>query len=329
MAKPVSLVEPTATPPKKAKPALPKQMARGIDLMGGNYIITIGQAQSGKTTFQMSLIRYLLEGGGACDVSALPVRGAKLNSHALLNLYRDLWAKKRFMDSTDPGRPREYAFTVTPESHSPFVKTVQFGFFEASGEDFEDQIKFHKDRPPLFTEVTNALQTPRVRPAIILLADGAELDDHHDDRYPDDRFFIDFLTSVKDDMRPREFGDLTRRASIMIIVSKPDDAAELLATRNRKKTPDMRIATGTAAVQLVKTFLPDTLRHIQVHWGRDPWMARLTLGTLGSAYDEEHEQHVPTLEEPHFEHIAQIYDKIYRHFAGPSIRQFLRDRSRG
>ena len=282
---------------KASKPLFADHHVNSFPDPHGKYILTFGLPQSGKSTFQNFLVRYLAQS------SQFAVEPMCEDSKALLFKWRDDWREGRFMDATARGTPKEFRHRVRPLPGARFSKELVFRFFELSGEELRDNVVFSPGREQnLWAETKALLDCNEGKLFMVLMCDGADLAGN-------DKFFVDLLTYVQKSLPQANFASLKKRARIMLIISKPHLALRQRYEEGRRS--DMPITK-----EMIKTFMPDTWKHIKLDWRQEPLMARLSLGTIVRV--EENGEERDKLVTPDFTHIAAIFERIYNHLTGVS-----------
>lgn len=299
------------------------------NLNGGNFVVTIGWAGSGKTTFQNFLIRYIDERLKRVGFRMLPkeVEDAA-DAERLLDAWRQSWREGHFQLSNATKPPGQYSFKVIPPDKSRFKKNLEFGFVEIDGEQFGSlvpslikkkaeglvqrlgqNIQRKKSEPVMPPSILSLLSNNKVQPFIVLVCDGEELG-RMERRPTDDELFTAFLQFVEHRLRDGSIKRLRKEARIMILVSKPDEARRALDSLLELGHPeDLSIARRVA-----KLYLPNTLVEIEQGWKQKPYITSLNLGETEGEGDDRR------LVEPNYRNISRIFDVMYERMTHSSTK---------
>jgi len=272
----------------------------------GKYILTVGLPGSGKSTFLDFLLQCLDKS------STFQVQPASEDSRVRLVKRREDWQEGRFMAATAKGTPREFAYKITPMPKAKFTQPLLFRFHEISGEELRDRVYEPEKRQTLWPETKALLGCGGGKLVIVLMCDGSDL-------AKNDRFFLDFLGYVKKSLSSTNFASLKRRALIMLIVSKPEQA------QNDHFEGDLR-TDKPITEDMIDLFLPRTREEIELNWRQKPLMARFSLGAVARVEEDGEERDV--LVTPDFKHIEAIFERIYYHLTGATALRRALDRLR-
>lgn len=190
----------------------------------GNYLLTVGKGQSGKSTFQRQLAMSLLT---STDLySAELLTGGDWTARGMVTEWMAQYKHSRtFPAPTKVDEITEFHFRVTPHGRRKWP--LDFCFLEISGETFVEFQLFGADGPAIVPSLSFLLGSPKVRPVFALMLDGEDPEGRRSSRRVgdkqihllDDGIFANFL-AYAGQLR----GRFQEVLSVAILVSKPEAA---------------------------------------------------------------------------------------------------------
>lgn len=222
----------------------------------GNYLLTVGNPGSGKSTFQRQLAMCLLTSKE--EFSGTLITGADWSAQNLLNRWLQEWTvRQSFPAPTKVDEVTEFAFRVTPHErkHLP----LEFNIVEIAGEAFV-RLQLQETgapvtaAPQLNPGLAALLASPNVNLVVALAVDG-EIgigQVNKDRQLIDDLVFSTFLRLLGQ-LRPE---GVCSPASVMIVVSKPAKALNSadLAARSSASAHRREALEAFASQKLQQTF---------------------------------------------------------------------------
>ena len=264
-----------------------------------NYVFTVGRSGSGKSTLQSWLLRHVSE---SREYSTRTIREAngprepRLLSEEVMSEWHQQWSKNELPHRTQVGRPAEFRFEVTPMTRPN--APLSFGFFEASGEDFQHVMRSGIADPKLPVSLRQFLSNEHCRFVFLLVCIGHDMQG-------DDRLFCDFVEYLHDEFDGRFWND----SSIAIVIADPTSANRLLKTRGPQS--DTEPSTDFDIDEFSWTFLQKTRNKLQ-RWSKPVGLAPFSIGKV---YQD------PSTDAKYVEDFSQqdadsLFRWIYRQFIG-------------
>ena len=278
-------------PERRRSPLLTDDLSR----RRGNYILTFGYPQSGKTTFHSFLIRYLMEEGPFSTkfMNRNDDGDVDFDVNRMIDVWRKEWREGRFPKPTPVGEEqiRELSFEVRPLTG---VRTpLRFSFLEVSGEMLQTVMPSETQDPSLSRVLRELLENQNIRFIILLLINP--------DVYDNDELFTNFLNYLDNNLG----FNIRERASLGIVISKPEEALEALK-RLRRGYGGVHELRGEICEDFVEHFAPSSYRE-WYDWPnpKRKMISRFYLGKIESDGSE------PRLVSPDFTSTRNIFAWIY------------------
>lgn len=279
----------------------------------GNYLLTIGKGQSGKSTFQRQLAMSLLT---STDLYAAELlTGGDWTARGMVTDWMAQYNHDRtFPAPTKVDEITEFHFRVTPQRRPR--DPLEFSFLEISGEQFVEFRTFGRQGPAITPALSFLLGSPEVRPIYALMLDGEDPDGRRSTRrvgeksihLVDDSIFSNFL-AYAGQIRAR----FQPAPAVAILVSKPEAAiGDQLARQNASSAARQAALFKFAKKSLPQTFgvLSDPARRIEsVVFG-------VSIGEVVPSGSERYVAHAT------FEDTQDIFAWLYERFSGRNIVPF-------
>ena len=263
----------------------------------GNYVFTVGRPQSGKSTLQSHLTRYLYQSG---DYIPTPLKGnddhaeQQAVSNEVLREWQRRWLVNRFPERTVSKHPSEYRFHMSPEKRRN--RPLEFGYFEVAGEVYKQLLASGVRKPELPESLFQFLSNPKCRFLFLFVCIGHEI-------VEDDLIFSAFLDYLHEKFDDR----FMQQSHIGIVISDPTSAIELLKKRRAESGRSGKLDKH----EFVREFLPTTTARLK-GWGNDFALAQFHVGDV--KLDEDTNE--PFIERPSFIDAKLVFDWIYECFLG-------------
>jgi len=192
----------------------------------GNYVLTVGNINSGKSTLQQWLVTWFFT-KGVTQATFKPIDGAQDPVKKLYDMVNRT-LRGEFPASTLIGKQEEFQLSITPKDKKKLP--LDFGFFEISGEDLKQVIPDETNafQPYLPSSINRFLDNKKIRFTLLFVSNAeahAKFKQNKQTTLPDqleeDALFCSFM-----DYLERNFGNKFKRAPILLCISKWDYAKQ-------------------------------------------------------------------------------------------------------
>jgi len=296
----------TVLRPPPAAPAAAIQLASDIGPGNpANYIFAVGKPNSGKTTLQGHLLRYLFTGGHH-NAEPDPAYMRDKDYFQKVRIEWDhAWRNGLFPERTVAGRPADFRYIVTPllkKSRKP----LPFGFLEISGEDFNELVK-PSDRPPqLLPSIHSFLENPHCNLTFLFVCRG----NHPTGLDGDDLLFSQFL----DYLSMRFDRPFKQTCSAALVFADPDACQRRLQQRRAQAQTG-----GPLDVEgFISAFTPQTATRLHT-WKQRASTFPFSVGAVRREPGQRGEEIVRSIIEPDFHDARLLYEWLYQQFTGQSL----------
>lgn len=195
-----------------------------ISKKSGNYVLTFGRTNSGKSTIQQHIISWLYE-KSEHGLNLNPVDG-----HFEPVVFLQEWIEKlrngELPDRTPRSKQTEFNITITPKNNR--LPILNFGFFEISGEQMKAVVpKEGKGyKPSLPKPIHKFLSNKRIMFSFLFVSDARlykEQGSSYSKSLPrEDILFCDFLNYIENN-----FGKKFSKTPILFVISKWDEVEHI------------------------------------------------------------------------------------------------------
>lgn len=275
------------------------------DARDGCYILSVGRVGSGKSTLQMHLLRYLIQGGENAVKVDPKFAGGNRAFQKILRQWQECWRRGLFPEATVMGRPKEFIYRVKP--HLENRPELKFGFVEMSGEDFRELTRAADDgRKPRFTNGLDDFLTSGASIIFLFVVNGHNIAD-------DDSLFWYFLQHLED-LEHATGGEFKRNCAACLVIADPENAQLRLANRLQEQY-DATVPLD--AEGFARMFVPSTVEKLR-EW--DDKKRGLILPFSVGVVEERtfNDEVVRVIVEPNFDAARTLYRWLYRRFTGAS-----------
>lgn len=284
------------------------EIISGIEKSSGNYLLTLGYPESGKTVLQSFLYYYLATHGDFSD-RLEPQREGSQSGHlteSLLNTWLTDWSNQRFPKATPEfeGAIREVRLQLTPKINTS--RAFNFSFVEVSGEFIKRVIPTEVQPGSLVNTMHSFLVAPESKKIIVFVFD-------HKEESNNDELFASLIRYLERSVA----GRLDQKYSLLIVVPNPDLVLQRvlsdkgrpnsISSNNELQPEALLYYLRSRAPQLVATYRS---------WKKSK--RGIFKFYIGPVHQNELEQ---VLERPDFQDCKRIIDFCYRQFHGSQLRE--------
>lgn len=276
-----------------------------IESKTGNYILSFGYAGSGKTTFQSFLAYYVNHSPKFRSRLRLDPDQSQQgwDPQVIYNDWLKSWTEGRFPESTGVLEEHigELSFQVNPKKG---VKTpLEFSFLEVSGELVRRVIAEREADPNLVETLRLYLANDKLNVILTLVVDP-----ENDTKRENDLLFQNLFNYLE-----VNFPELIQRASLAILISKPEIALKNLKYErpSARHYADFR---GEVCEEYVEVFLPATYNQFD-DWPNSEKASIMALH-LG---DFEGVGRDAVMRKFDFRDISQIFSWMYTQFTAEKL----------
>jgi energy-coupling factor transporter ATP-binding protein EcfA2 len=276
-----------------------------IEEKSGSYLLSVGYAGSGKTTFQSFLTYYLShESPHSVEHASDPTESAQ--GWAPMRIYNDWvsrWHDGSFPLSTATGEDGIREISLRIETPIGKKTPLDLTFLEVSGENLQQVIAGDDNDPIMLRTLHRFFENKKIKWAICLVLDPGQED-------ANDRLFENFIRFLD-----VNYENIRQEMRIAVLVSKPNEALRLLKQRNPKyqHIQEMR---GDVLEAYVANVAPRTLK-IMDAW---PDQNATSIMSLKIGDITESPDGTQKVSRKDCRDIKQIFEWLYHQFTGTKLK---------
>lgn len=279
----------------------------------GDYVLSLGLAGSGKSTFHSFLLRYIEQSGSLNHEMRIPRLRNGDEDHQtrlLLNQWRSTWNRGAFVSATAATESaiREIRYQVTPV-HGVKAQ-LNFGLVEVAGELLKQVQGGRTGKQSLPEAVHHLIANPKVNLMVLMMV--------HPDTPDNDLLLTNFI-----DYLDQRFPGRRDHISLGIIIANPDRALEQLVNRTGGRGEGgvsspfshYQRLEDDAVFDYMKVMSPGVLSKWRAWEPKKRMITPLRLGDIETFQDDQGNETI-RLTKPDYTHIGKIFDWMYFHFTG-------------
>lgn len=275
----------------------------------GNYVLSLGLAGSGKSTFHSFLLRFIEQSGKLeyeMRIPRLKTGEEDFQTRNLLNQWRSSWNRGEFVAPTAATEAaiREIRYSVVPTSG---VKaTMDFGMVEVSGELLRQVQGARTGRQSLPEAVHHLIANQRVNLTVLMMV--------HPETPDNDILLTNFIDYVD-----QNFPGRRQKISLGVVIANPDRALEQMIeqTGGPYQSPygHYQRLEDEALVDYMQSMAPGIWARWKSWPEKDRMITPLRLGDITTGLGRDGDE-VVRLTSPDYTHIEKIFNWLFERFTG-------------
>ncbi|KAB7613622.1 hypothetical protein F9L33_09590 [Amylibacter sp. SFDW26] len=267
----------------------------------GNFIVTVGRAKSGKSTFHSTLFRYI-ETSGLFEYKLL-ADPKDLSMMRRMSIWRENWMERTNLTAT-PTRERDI-HKISYQTSSVKGPKVPFGFniVEISGELLE-VLDGTNGEIKIPATIHNLLDNQDVKITLILMIDP--------ETPRNDLLFKNLINYIA-----VHFPILAQNLPTVVLIPKPLLALEHLQKVDQSgKYDGLTSLSGSSKVDFLKSVSPGVLSHLRTLPKKNKLLMPLYVGQFSERPDSEGDGIEEYLVAPNFEDIKIVFNWLHKKYTG-------------